>query len=214
MSSDLRSLIFELRYTSPKDDIVEDFLIPALKKSTNYDRATGFFTSTSLLNLSLGISDLARRGGKMRVITSPRLSLEDLNAIKRGYDLREAIEKSMVRELENLDIPEDLLSDRFGLLAYMIKNGMLEIKIAVMKNIDRYPNSIFHPKFGILSDESGNSIAFSGSFNETGGGMMYNWEDVSVFGFSEEDRVAMYRNEFDRLWYDKDDETKSIRCHK
>ena len=83
----LKDVNFEEFYFPPQDDIIKDFFIPALKNSDKYDRATGFFTSSSLIELSVGVCDLASRHGKIRIITSPRLYPEDVLAIKQGYDL-------------------------------------------------------------------------------------------------------------------------------
>lgn len=82
-----------------------DFFIPALKQADSYDRASGYFSSSSLIEVCVGVCDLASRGGKIRMITSPNLTLEDVNAIKRGYDdLENVVGSSMVR---SFDKPED-----------------------------------------------------------------------------------------------------------
>ena len=127
--SSLIGLNFKEVYFSPKDNIVKDFFIPALKNSDYYFRAAGYFTSASLIELSVGVCDLVRRGGKIKVITSPRLNYEDVAAIKKGYDLLEATGNAMVRDFQ---IPEDLESlNRLSLLSELIARGILEIKIAV-----------------------------------------------------------------------------------
>lgn len=51
-----------------------------------------------------------------------------------------------------------------------------------MKNKDMYPDSVFHPKFGIMKDSEGRKISFSGSMNESKNGMGGNWEHVQVTG--------------------------------
>ena len=191
-------------YFSSHDDIVRDFFIPVLKKSDVYLRASGYFSSSSLVELSIGICDLALRGGKIKVITSPRLTQEDVAAIKRGYDFSKAIEESMIRDFKE---PDDIQSlDRLALLSELIARGTLEIKIAIMRNVNQYPNSIFHPKFGIMKDSEGGKVSFSGSMNETGGGIGVNWEmiSVSVAGDTAFKNVDDLESMFDCLWNNQD----------
>ena len=42
-------------YRTKKDDINKDFFIPLLKECKQYDRGTGFFSLTALINLSEGL---------------------------------------------------------------------------------------------------------------------------------------------------------------
>ena len=191
-------------YFPPEDNIICDFFIPTLKKSESYLRATGYFSSSSLVELSVGICDLASRGGTIKVITSPRLNYDDMAAIKRGYDLLKAIEESMVRDFEK---PEDTDSiNRLSLLSELIARGILKIKIAVMRNVNQYPDSIFHPKFGIMKDSDGHRVAFSGSMNETRNGLIANWDmiEVSMDGDSKSTRINILEDKFDRLWNNLD----------
>ncbi len=196
----LRDLQFKKLYVTPRDDVIKDFFIPALKNCDCYDRATGFFTSYSLIELSVGVCDLAKRGGKMRVITSPRLSLEDINAIKEGYDRKEIIGKAMVASFDNPD--DESSSDRLALLSELIAKGILEIKIAVMRNLEDYPDSMFHPKIGIMYDLEDNRIAFTGSMNATRNGLGGNWDHISVSPAKPEcyDDIEEIATLFNNLW--------------
>ena len=201
----LVGLNFKEVYFSPKDNIIQDFFIPALKNSDYYYRAAGYFTSSSLVELSVGICDLVKRGGKIKVITSPRLNYEDVAAIKKGYDLLETTGKAMVRDFER---PEDIESlDRLSLLSELIARGILDIKIAVMRNVDQYPNSIFHPKFGIMVDSEGKMIAFSGSMNESKNAMVANWDTIEVSSCNENhaSRTKIFDDEFRNLWNNNDE---------
>jgi hypothetical protein len=87
-------------YKTNKNNIVRDFYLPVLRQSILYKRAVGFFSSTALIELSKGISGLIRNGGKIKFIVSPLLSEEDVEAIQRGYDEREIIKRSLLREIQ------------------------------------------------------------------------------------------------------------------
>jgi superfamily II DNA or RNA helicase len=85
----------------------------------------------------------------------------------------------------------------------MIANGKLDIKIAVPKAGRN--EGIYHEKIGLFYDPYDNVVAFSGSLNETGNGLISNYEsiDVSVSweeGAREKERVRNHIEHFERLW--------------
>ncbi len=208
--SGFKDLTLKNFYYPPDDDVVRDFFIPVLKKTIEYDRATGFFSSSALVELSVGICDIAKKGGKIKAITSPRLSSEDIEAIKHGYDLPSVIGESMVK---NFVIPEDPESmDRLSLLSGLVSSGILELKVAVMKNLNDYPNAMFHPKFGIMSDEDGEMVTFVGSMNASENGIGGNWEllDVNSIDPIFDSRKAELKKKFDDLWNGVDQHTMVI----
>ena len=73
-------------YRSLIDNVVQDFYIPLLHEATSYKRAVGFFSSSSLVEISKGIADMAKDGGKIEIVASPYLSDEDIQAIREGYE--------------------------------------------------------------------------------------------------------------------------------
>lgn len=70
-------------YRSLIDNVVQDFYLPLLKEATVYKRAVGFFSSSSLVEISKGIAKMASSGGKIQIVASPYLSDEDIDAIKK-----------------------------------------------------------------------------------------------------------------------------------
>jgi superfamily II DNA or RNA helicase len=83
----------------------------------------------------------------------------------------------------------------------------LEIKIAVVKK------GIEHQKIGILEDEEGDIISFSGSENETVGGWLHNDEQFHVFCSWKEGDLAHLNPDVQRfniLW---NDEGKRVRVY-
>ena len=55
-------------YRSLIDNVVQDFYIPLLHESTSYKRAVGFFSSSALVEISKGIADMAKDGGKIEIV--------------------------------------------------------------------------------------------------------------------------------------------------
>ena len=160
-------------YRTP-DNIVDDFYIPLLSNAKRYDRAVGFFSSSVLIELSRGLINLINNGGKMRLITSPKLQEDDIQAIKDGYDKRTKIEEVIMREWKE---PKNWVEEeRLNFLSHMVEEGHLDIKIAFKK-----PIGLYHEKIGILADENGNIVAFSGSLNESEQAISLNFESIDAF---------------------------------
>ena len=190
-------------YKTNKHDIVREFYIPILKKSVLYKRAVGFFSSTALIELSKGISGLIKNGGKIKFIVSPLLSDEDIAAIRQGYDERKIIQDSLLREFhEPVNGSE---RERLNWLAWLIARGTLEIKVAFTP--PQKTTGMYHEKMGLLYDEEGNKIAFTGSMNETINAFHNNYESIVVFNSlvnEDRQRVNDLEYDFDLLWADRE----------
>ena len=78
-------------YRSRLDNVIKDFYVPVLKQSVLYKRAVGFFSSTALVELSVGICGLVKNGGKIQLIASPHLSSDDVEAINSGLKRRDDV---------------------------------------------------------------------------------------------------------------------------
>ena len=197
-------LIIKEYYRTSDDDIVNDFLIPTLKMAKLYKRAAGFFSSTALVKLSVGISGLINNGGKMQLVVSPNLSQEDIDAIKLGYEKKEqVVEKVLLSSLD--EELSETNKDRLNLMISLIENGILDIKVAVLD----YDSDIgmYHEKIGIIEDEVGNKIAFNGSYNESLNSYVNNFESLDVFSTlnMEFSRVNAKINAFEKLWNNNTD---------
>lgn len=127
-----------------------------------YDRKSGFFGSAILSKVASGIGAMLHNQGKMRLIMGCQFSPQDIAAIKKGYELRDAL---AFRLEEDLQAPANFVQlKHFEILSWLIANEYLDIKIAVpTKNkgipieSDRLldPNHIFHEKVGIFTDSKG-----------------------------------------------------------
>lgn len=190
-------------YRTNKCDVVQDFYIPALKQSVLYKRAVGFFSSGALIQLSHGISSLIKNGGKIKFIVSPLLSEEDIQAIQNGYDCREIVKNSLEREFHE---PQNYSEEeRLNWLAFLIASGRMEIKVAFMS--PQKANGIYHEKIGLLYDEDGERLAFTGSMNETINAFHNNYESIVVFNSlvaADVQRIVDIERDFDALWADRE----------
>ncbi|MFB6692999.1 DEAD/DEAH box helicase family protein [Streptomyces virginiae] len=198
-TSGLRSLNLRDRYRSDQEDVVTNFYVPAFSVATSYSRAVGYFTSTSLALLARGIDGFAKRGGTIRLIASPHLNEDDILDIDRGYNVREVFERATIRELD-VEQPEMVL-DGLGLLGRLIAEGRLDIKLAFVEREGRI--GIYHEKIGVFRDAAGDLVGFTGSSNETYGGLVANFESVEVYqGWVAGDgaRALRLESDFQALW--------------
>jgi superfamily II DNA or RNA helicase len=198
---DFKKLTIENEYRTLKDSVVKKFYIPVLKCSVNYRRAVGFFSSQSLVDISKGICGLINNNGDIKLIASPRLNEEDIQAIRSGYENRKAIIKSsLINALT--DFQNNMEQDRLNLLASLIAQNKFDIKIALLKSLSKI--GMYHEKMGIFEDANKNLIAFSGSMNETNAGLFLNYETIDVFrswtGKDEANRVQNKAKAFDLIW--------------
>lgn len=169
----LRDLKLSTSYetTESKSQLLDDFYIPVLENACKYYRIAGFFSSSALSVAAKGIEGLVKNDGKMYLLISPEISEEDYKVIKE-HGL--SADSSVFSGLSFETIPDENLKA----LAWLLDNGKLEIKIVVGK---KSRNSLFHQKIGIVFDNAGDMISFSGSINETAQAWINNIEEFKVF---------------------------------
>lgn len=197
-------LRFRAFYRTGENDLVSDFYTPALSAATYYDRSSGYFTANALVILAKGLQEFITNTGKIRMVISPRLSLQDQSAIKSGIKSREIqklVEESLMSILLEAE-KKEFYSVR--LLAALVSSGRLDFRVAIPTS--DFGEGIYHEKFGILGDAQGDWVAFTGSPNETAGGLLRNFESIAVFRrlvVSEIERIAELRTRFQNLWEDR-----------
>lgn len=124
---------------------------------------------------------MASHGGKIEIVASPYLSEEDMKAIQQGYQNRETyIKEAILRQIREEDVSDDYYTlERLNLLTKLIEDDILDIKIAYTEKNGGI--GMYHEKMGLMEDSSGNTIAFSGSMNESATAMEVNYETIDVF---------------------------------
>lgn len=199
----LRDIQIKMEYRTMVDNMVHDFYVPLLREAIVYKRAVGFFSSSVLIEISKGISGLVKNGGHIKLIASPKLTDDDINAIRYGYEQREKIIDNAIRK-ELKDPINKYQKKKLNLLANLIADGILDIKIAITES--SFKTGIYHEKVGIMEDREGNRVAFSGSMNETANALMANYETIDVFKSwaGEKERVKIKEQAFDLIWNNGD----------
>lgn len=177
-----KDIILKSSYETEMDDLINDFYNPILSEAKRYDRIAGFFSSSSLAIAAQGIVGFLEGGEKMRLIVCPKLNSNDLEIIQIAEkNPQEYLDRYMINDLEDL---EDFFEQQHvNALGWLLAKGILEIKVAFIYKEGKLctDEGIFHQKIGIVYDEEGNIVSFSGSINESANGWLNNIEEFKVF---------------------------------
>jgi superfamily II DNA or RNA helicase len=200
----LADLPLDSGYTSSRSDLIEDFYLPCLSAAETYDRASGYFRSSLFYLTSVGLSDFALRGGRMRLICSPSMAREDAVALEGVLPREEMLDEVVRREIELL-LADPLSRTHTELLAALVTYGTLDLKIATPSAV----NGIFHDKLGLFWDSGGSAVSFTGSANETFSAwdVEKNHESFEVFrswDTSDARRIDRHAAYFESLWRDRE----------
>ena len=142
----LRSHEWSDEYRTGELEPLEHFYKPAMERSSTYWRASGYFTSGYLNLLGTSLEQFVQREGRMLLVTSLHLSSEDLKAIEDGLSMEEAVEKEVLRLVQNFSAP---LPPGVDVLTALLRLGRLEIQIAQRSN-----GGLYHEKLGVFFEES------------------------------------------------------------
>jgi len=185
-------------------DVLNDFYIPVLEQSVQYDRIGSYFRSSVFIANAKGVVAFIANGGVIRLIGDIALLEKDVEAINRGED--GSINESQIEEYfkdEISRIKEKIYDNRFEFLSYLIASNKLQIRIAVVEGSNE------HSKLGIFKDKNDNIISFLGSINESFTGWGPQGNKIPVFrSWIEESRIKDDIETFETMWNNKGQITK------
>ncbi len=204
-------------FTSSQEDLLKEFYRPVLEDAVRYWRITGYFSSKSLLQVLSGIERLVLCStdgighGQIKLITGFFMSSADLKVLANGLSVEQLLEKEMQSRFpfQNI-IPGDGSNDDLSaeLLAWLVKKGYMEIRVGIPYKDGEIisDGAIFHAKEGVIEDNYGDRLAFSGSINETPNGWTTNYETFDVYcsWTGDEHRVETKERNFLGLWENND----------
>ena len=189
-------------YWLPQDNLAAEALIPCFAATERVDSMMGFFSSESLAALAPGLATfIDNPTSPFRLIVCPLLKQEDQTALKEGVS-QPAAAIIAVNALRETLATEDLIKRHtLKCLAWLLAEGRLKIKIALMRE------GLFHPKVWLFY-HGRHALAAHGSSNATGAGLQKNIEQVAVarsWSSSDENyTIQTLRNKFRALWNDQE----------
>lgn len=206
----LRSIPAKGVYKSDRDNILEDFYIPALTVASSYDRAVGFFSSSTLSYAAQALTAFIKGGGRMRLIVGAFAEPQDIAAVLRGEEhksLSAHLGEQFIAAASAVD--DELFKYRFESLAWLVGAGRLDIRVALRLR------GMYHDKIGIITDASGDAFVFAGSANESAQALLptHNYESIDVFPTWKPELRPYFedhREAFERLWQNQSKGTAVI----
>jgi len=203
----LTDLSLKCIYSSDTDDLVKDFYEPVLENAKQYDRITGFFSPKVLALASRGFAKFFHNGGKIRILTSIKVDQQTLESLERYDGQISELPDSLIPTFNLDELQTQLEKDCYDIFVSLLRQGVIELRIAATAD----DAGILHQKVGIVTDYSGNAVAFNGSNNETYYGWKINIEKFMVFPSWESLTHQYYsssQEDFDALW---DNERDAVR---
>ena len=187
-------------------NLVEGFYVPLLSQADVYQRVSGYFTADGMDLYVEGLEELATRGGQAQFIISKDISKQDFEKMQAGYQLKKELQG--LRLAQQADKLNSKMQQQLGNLAYMIAQGRARVKVALVSE------GIFHDKFGLISSDD-ETVYFTGSANETKGGIDKNYESLSVDNswdnsLNVTQRIHENKIRFNRLWNNQEIGVKTI----
>ena len=198
----LTDLHLHEEYFTGDKNLVESFYRPCLSEAIEYHRSVGYFRSSVFVLIGPDVINFVKRGGKIRLVSSPYLTEEDINAINTGYKNKfDSACNAVCRDIDFL-LSNEFVAKNTEALATLISLGAMDVKLAFLPEAQ----GDYHAKLGIFYDEFNNAISFKGSINETWAGWYErgNHETLDVFCSWREGRderqVERNKKYFEKLW--------------
>ncbi len=150
----------------------------------------------------------------MRLIAGADLTEQDVEAILQGES-----ERLASRLTAELGEPDDSRTEAetwgVALLAKMVEQGILEVKVALRVHTesrqaipaDSIEDGYVHEKWAVFTDADGNRLYVSGSLNESKTALQINAENIDVHCDWKSEEAAQRADEaqadFEALWSDQ-----------
>lgn len=149
-------------YRHEDGDLICLFYVPALSSAMRYDRMTGYFSADALALAARGIRALVDNAGQMRLIVGCTLDDNEIEAIEKGYDLRDKVHQKLAEM--PLTPPDERARQGLELLAWMIAQQHMDLKVAVPVGPSGKPVKglgLYHEKVGVITDAGATRLALA-----------------------------------------------------
>ena len=219
--------------------IGRDFIQPCLSECTKYRRGTGTFSSSAFKSYIGALDHFIHDDVRIEILCSPKIdfklyeTLKNCNDAKEQEDIFKELAKNIIKIASGLkDNPNDQ-DYRSLLIAYLIVNKKLEIKIAQPLNLKsiKYSSSLeneesdpdwddvntramYHIKYGYFEFKNDIKVAFEGSVNETDTALSQNTEKASVYRSWVNGDTERLQDIIEELDIDWNEQNKDIKIHK
>ena len=199
-----KDLNIDLVYETSTSNINNKLVIPLLSNSKLYRRGVGYFSASWIQLVSKGLYGIVENGGKIQLITSPKMSDEEWNAIRTGtIAQKDELLKSIIKKTIDSEFQVADRKKALNLFSWLIADGIIELKIAICKE----NNGDYHDKLAIFEDFENNVVVLHGSLNDSLQAT-FNGEGVTTFKSwipGQDDYICEHVKRFDEMWNQEND---------
>jgi hypothetical protein len=174
------------------------FYMEALTESNRADLLLGYFSSSAIRVLAVGMAKFISGGGHIRLIINHVLPEKDKAALLAGTSGNVATDAFSETDFGQLRQALDSYGHHFfACLAWLIATKRVQIRAIRPK----HGRGIAHYKSGIFSDGH-NKVKFKGSCNFTASGLLENLEelDIKTSWQAGDAAFAAYQQEYEQLF--------------
>ena len=172
----LPELPFKGNYKT-SDNFIKSVIKPALQKDiVSFSALSAYFSVDTLVLLSEELDSFFYKDGVLRIVVGIQKPDQQLLEAAQTQLTNENIaifKKKMLKDAALLK--DEFKKSKLAVLAFLIQEGKLEVKIA------QYVHGDFHPKIYIIEDTKKNVVVVEGSGNFTVRGLSKNFEKFSLF---------------------------------
>lgn len=169
-----------------------------IENSTSYDRSVGYFSIDVISIIGDQLLKIKEKNGRIRLITSPNLSPDDLSKLNTIYDKKEQFLKEKL-DFQITEYISSLDDTKLKIMTELVLNDTFQIKIVSKKGVGFY-----HDKLAIFTNELGEKVVIVGSSNETLSGYVYNYEKIRLYeSYDNVESVNEEIEEFESIWENK-----------
>lgn len=198
-------------YRSGTQKEAVEFYIDAFQQSNRLDLLLGYFSTTAIKLLSVGIASFIAKGGSMRIVINHVLTQKDKDLISGDVYSAKHIDLTDVSKLSSALSSYD--SHFYECLAYLIREGRIEFTVIAPSD----GAGIAHFKSGCFYDDSGDSVYFKGSCNFSFNALINNLEEIDITMSWVNDGLEKVQSQieyFESILKDKLDVVKTIDASK
>ncbi len=188
----LRDIGLKEEYRSDREDIVAEFFFPCLSNCIEYDRCVDFLSIQTLATIAMAFDNFSSGKAKLRMVTGHRFKTRELGILTKLFSEKytKGFEGRLIKDTKIQKLQE------------IVNSGQIELKVAIPSS-EKITNS-FSERIGLFLDEHDQTVAFTGTSNESFSTESRDFESVDVFtSWNDKSRVDRKRKDFEELWENK-----------
>ena len=162
-------------YRSGTEKEAVEFYLDAFQNSNKLDLLLGYFSTSAIKLMSVGIASFIANGGSMRIVINNILTQKDKDLVKGDVYAASQIDLTNISKLSRA-LSSSYDSHFYECLAYLVSQRRIEFTVIAPSD----GAGIAHYKSGCFYDDIGDSVYFKGSCNFSRNALINNLEEIDI----------------------------------